>query len=90
MEPSWHQNLKNGGPKTMSTNMHENDAKKVMQCCAVLREVAQDGGGSVPTILQSNSPTVMGPGTLHKVPQGHGGGYIYIYKVGSSNQANSC
>ena len=63
----------------MSRNMHENDPKKVMRCCAVLGKVVQAGGGSVPTINQSNSPTVMGPGTLSLVPWGHGGGYIYIY-----------
>ena len=79
MKPSWHQNLKNRGPKTMSRNMHENDPKKVMQGCAVLRKVVRAGGGSVPTISQSNSPTVMGIGTLHFVPWGHGGGYIYTY-----------
>ena len=38
MEPSWDQNLKNGGPKTMSTNMHKNDAKKVMRGYARLCE----------------------------------------------------
>ena len=37
--------------------------------------VVQDGGGWVPLFNQSNSPTVMGIGTLHNVPQGHGGGY---------------
>ena len=63
----------------MSTNMHKNDAKKVMQGCAGLCEGARAGGGSVPTINQSNSPTVMGIGTLHIVPWGHGGGYVYIY-----------
>ena len=45
MEPSWDQNLKNGGPKTMSTNMNKNDAKKVMQGCARLRK--PEVGGSL-------------------------------------------
>ena len=67
----------------MSKNIHKNDAKKVMRGCARLRKVVQLGGGSVPTINQSNSPTVMGIGTLHNVPQGHGGGLLILSLPGS-------
>ena len=61
------------------TKMMLKKSCRVARWCAVVCGVVQPGGGSVPTINQSNSPTVMGIGTLHNVPQGHGGGYIYIY-----------
>ena len=51
----------------MSTNMHKNDSKKVMQGCARLREVAQEWGGGAPynQIIQTSQGVIMGPETLH-------------------------
>ena len=72
--PSWHQNLKNGGPKTMS--------KKVKQKGhASQRRVTQVRGGWVPINHQSRASRGQSVGhrTLHIVPQGHGGGYMSMY-----------
>ena len=75
--PSWHQNLKNGGPKTMS--------KKVWQKVhATSRDFTQLHAGKgwvgpYKPLVQSLQGAAVGHQALHIVPQGHGGGYIYIY-----------
>ena len=78
------QNREKGDPETLT----KNDGKKETQDFSA--NAGSRGGAALKTLVNSIlKPTHIDPLSLHCVPQGHGGGYIFLCSQGADYSPRS-